>query len=97
MRLLHIMQYWFSGHCWGCWTGAKWRERQNPGQANPRFASRTFLLFGVLLVLIDATEMLTLWRAAGPHGALALTTGAATACGLITGVLHGREVYLPFW
>lgn len=97
MRLLHVMLYWFSGHCWGCSAGARWRSRQNPGAANPVFASRSFLLFGMLLVLIDTAEVIALWSVAGPHGLLAVSSVAAAACGLITGVLHGREAYQPFW
>lgn len=97
MRLLHVMLYWFSGHCWGCWAGAKWRRRQDRSTANPVFSSRSFLLFAVLMVLIDTAEVFALWGVAGMRGTLAVTSGAAVLCGLITGVLHGREAYQPFW
>ena len=95
MRLIHGLLYWFSAHCWGCWFGAKWRYRQHPTSANPVFVSGSFLRFCLLLVTVDGLEGIALYSA-GFHWSMGAAALIGAACGLATGLAHGRDEYSPF-
>lgn len=92
MHFFHGFIAWLSGHCWGCRFGAKWRQRSEPGSANPAFVSPAFLWFAFALSLTETAAIaLFSTQQSGLFGAV-IALGCAIG-GLATGLAHGREPY----
>jgi hypothetical protein len=95
MHFIHGLLSWFSGHCWGCRLGAKWRQRSEPASANPAFMSPAFLWFAFVLTLLDGVTV-GLVSSASHRSISTVIAVSSVVAGLATGLVHGREPYSSF-